>query len=88
MDDLLWFGAKIDSQNDFEPQSCSLNSECGDNGMTQCCVQILQTFEDGMTDQMFRCMNRGLVELDVEGKQRWSKEDETTTYSVTMKCME
>lgn len=46
--DHLWYG--VDSYGDQEPQTCSLNTECGDNGMTQCCVQVITTDSSGMTN--------------------------------------
>jgi hypothetical protein len=83
--DYLWYG--VDSYSDDEPQTCSMNSECGDAGMTQCCVQVLMTDGDGMTEQFFRCMNRGLIELDTSGNQEWLTGPESSM-SFTMKCME
>jgi len=83
--DHLWYG--VDSYGYEEPQTCSMNSECGDSGMTQCCVQVLTTDEDGMTEQFFRCMNRGLVEVDMNGSQEWMT-GPGESMSFTMKCME
>jgi len=34
--DHLWYG--VDSYGDQQPETCSMNSQCGDNGLTQCCV--------------------------------------------------
>jgi hypothetical protein len=83
--DHLWYG--VDSYSNEESQTCSMNSQCGDNGMTECCVQVLTTDESGMTNEFFRCMNRGLIELDYSGNQEWLTGPEESM-SFTMKCME
>lgn len=46
--DHLWYF--INSYGE-QPETCSLSSECGDNGMTKCCVQVLMTDESGSTMQ-------------------------------------
>lgn len=83
--DHLWYG--VDSYGFQEAQTCSMNEECGDNGMTECCVQVLTTDESGMTNQFYRCMNRGLFDVDTNGSQEWlTGPEESMTF--TMKCME
>jgi|TARA_B110000285_G_C14980237_1_gene540971 hypothetical protein len=47
----------------------------------------MTTDESGMTEQFFRCMNRGLVELDTSGSQEWIS-GPGESMSFTMKCME
>lgn len=83
--DADWNG--VDSYGKHSTQTCSLNSECGGDGMTECCVQVLTTDESGMTNQFYRCMNRGLVELDYSTSQEWMT-GPGESMSITMKCME
>lgn len=83
--DHLWYG--VDSYNDEEPQTCNLNTDCGEHGQTQCCVQVLTTDDSGMTNQFFRCMNKGLFEIDTSGSQEWMTGPEEKM-SFTMKCVE
>lgn len=82
--DYLWYG--VDSYGYNEPQTCSMNTECGDQGMTQCCVQVLTTDDSGRTNEFFRCMDRGLFEFDTSGYQEWLTGPEESM-SFTMKCM-
>ena len=82
--DYLWYS--VDSYGDQEPQECSATSSCGGN-TNMCCVQILTT---GMwsekTTQMFRCMNKGLIELEESGYLENPNGEESISF--TMKCME
>lgn len=73
--------------------TCSLSSQCGDEGDIKCCVEIQMTsLEDGKTESVMRCMAEGVVQSNWEWTYDSSKDgyedDVLDDMTVIMKCMD
>merc|ERR1712086_749654 len=83
--DYFWYALDTNEDGGNSTNTCDTNMDCDGNGQTMCCVNIVSTSEDGMTtDQMFRCMNRGVAEMSWE--QTLTTDSGDDMY-VNLKCM-
>lgn len=82
--DYFWYALDTNEEGGNSTDTCDTNMDCDGNGQTMCCVNIVSTSEDGMTDQMFRCMNRGVAEMSWE--QTLTTDSGDDMY-VNLKCM-
>merc|ERR1712086_778150 len=82
--DYFWYALDTNENGGNSTSTCDTNMDCDGNGQTMCCVNIVSTSDDGMTDQMFRCMNRGVAEMSWE--QTLTTDSGDDMY-VNLKCM-
>lgn len=82
--DHIWYGIESYGESNAKIKVCSTQEDCG-NEATNCCVSIVSTNSFGMTDQFFRCMNKGLIDMNFDETTEMSNGEEI---SFTMKCLE
>jgi len=84
--DYFWYAmdSNDESSDLMNNSTCNTTLDCDGNGVTMCCVSIISTSPNGAVDNMFRCMNRGVVEMS------WEQTFETDSgeeMMVNMKCL-